>query len=270
MPELSINEVTTFRWTFDEDVTHYRAADISAIGVWRRKLSDFGEEKAIEMIAESGLRVSNLCWAGGFTGSDGRTHGDSLEDGLDAIRLSAALACPTLIVYTGPRGGHTTNHAKRLVRDAIDEMLPIAADQNVTLAIEPMHVGCAENWTYLTDFEATLDFVETIDHACLKIAFDAYHLGHDVNFDLLTAKARRIGIVHLGDANSLPIGEQNRVPLGEGMIPLKRIAEALSAGGYDGYYDVELIGENIEQRNYHELISHSIRAFEELVAVHSA
>ena len=43
MPRLSMNEMTTLRWSFEEDVQQYRAAGISAIGVWRRKLSDFGE-----------------------------------------------------------------------------------------------------------------------------------------------------------------------------------------------------------------------------------
>ena len=36
MAELSMNETTTFRWSFEEDVAHYAAAGIPAIGVWRQ------------------------------------------------------------------------------------------------------------------------------------------------------------------------------------------------------------------------------------------
>ena len=57
---LSINEVTTYRWSFDEDVRRYREVGIEAIGVWRHKLSDFGEQRGIEYLAESGLAVSSL------------------------------------------------------------------------------------------------------------------------------------------------------------------------------------------------------------------
>ena len=57
MALLSISETTTFRWSFEEDVTNYAAAGIPAIGVWRHKLSDFGESKGIELLAETGLRV---------------------------------------------------------------------------------------------------------------------------------------------------------------------------------------------------------------------
>ena len=65
MTRLSMNEMTTYRWTFAEDVTKCVEHGISAIGVWRRKLADFGDERGIEMLAESGLVVSNLMWAGG-------------------------------------------------------------------------------------------------------------------------------------------------------------------------------------------------------------
>lgn len=85
MPRLSMNEMTTYRWSFEEDVARYTAAGIGAIGVWRQKLSDFGEDKGVELLAESGLQVSNLLWAGGFTGSDGRSLRDSIDDALEAV-----------------------------------------------------------------------------------------------------------------------------------------------------------------------------------------
>ena len=94
MPRLSFSEMTTYRWTFEEDVLHYQAAGIAAIGVWRQKLSDYGEEKGIELLTESGLAVSNLQWAGGFTGSDGRSYKDCLEDAQEALHLAAAMQAP--------------------------------------------------------------------------------------------------------------------------------------------------------------------------------
>ena len=90
MAVLSMNETTTFRWSFEEDVANYAAAGIPAMGVWRQKLSDFGEEKGIELLADAGLKVSHLLWAGGFTGSDGRSFRTSIEDASDALETAAA------------------------------------------------------------------------------------------------------------------------------------------------------------------------------------
>src|SRR5579872_5457123 len=83
MPRLSINEMTTYHWSFLDDVSGYQAAEIASIGVWRRKLCDFGEERGIELLRESGLAVSSLSDAGGFTGSDGHTFRDGVDDALE-------------------------------------------------------------------------------------------------------------------------------------------------------------------------------------------
>ena len=80
MTRSSLNEVTTFRWSLDEDLQHYQAAGWEAIGLWRRKLADFGDEKAIELVRESELAVSSLSWAGGFTGSEGHSSAESIAE----------------------------------------------------------------------------------------------------------------------------------------------------------------------------------------------
>ena len=86
MERLSMNEMTTYRWSFEEDVNNYVAAGVCGIGVWRQKLSDFGEEKGIELVRDSGLKVSSLLWAGGFTGSEGRSYKESIDDAKEAIQ----------------------------------------------------------------------------------------------------------------------------------------------------------------------------------------
>jgi sugar phosphate isomerase/epimerase len=143
MARLSINELTTYRWPFEDDVANYIASGIRAMGVWRPKLADFREERGIELLAESGMAVSNLLSAGGFTGSEGLSFRESIEDTEEAIRLAAAMACSRLVVYSGGRNGHTINHSRRLVEAALRELSHAAREFDVVLAIEPMHAGCA-------------------------------------------------------------------------------------------------------------------------------
>jgi len=267
MAQLSINETTTFRWSFEEDVANYAKAGIPAIGVWRQKLSDFGETKGIELLAESGLKVSHLFWAGGFTGSDGRSYRASVEDAAEAIRTAGEMHSQTVVVYSGARAGHTFNHARRLLKDALLELSPLAAEQGVTLALEPMHPGCAAEFTFLTTVDDTLALLESIGSPHVKIVFDTYHLGQD---QAILARIARlvphIALVQLGDAKTPPSGEQNRCLLGEGIVPLKEIVAALVDAGYDGYYDMELLGEEIEMLDYPTLLAHAKQAYERLLA----
>lgn len=267
MAQFSISELTTFRWSFEEDVANYVKAGIPAIGLWRQKLSDFGDEKAIELLADSGLRVSNLQWVGGFTGSDGRSFRESLNDARGAITLAGQLKADSVVVYTGARAGHTHNHARRLFRDAIKELIPLAEEHGVDLAIEPMHVGCAAGFTFLTCLDDTLSILQQADSAVVKMVFDTYHLGFDeANLERIGEIAPHLALVQLGDGKHPPEGEQDRCRLGDGCVPLERIVAALSTSGYDGYYDVELLGEEFECSDYCALLEHSCQTARGLLA----
>ncbi len=267
MSRLSCNEMTTYRWSFEEDVLQYRKAGMGAIGVWRQKLSDFGEDRGIDLLHDSGLRVSNLLWAGGFTGSDGRTFREALEDAHDAIKLAAALHADCLVVYTGARAGHTHKHARRLANDALADLLPAAEEQNVTLAIEPMHVSYATDWTFLTELVDTLELLTTCDHSRLRLVFDTYHLGWESDIlNRVLELTPWIGVVHLGDGRRGLGPEQERTRLGEGDVPLREMIHALENAGYTGFYDLELIGQDVENCDYVELLDHSRRVFEQITS----
>jgi sugar phosphate isomerase/epimerase len=266
MASLSVSETTTFRWTFEEDVLNYAAAGIPAIGVWRHKLSDFGESKGIELLLETHLPVSHLFWAGGFTGSDGRSFRASVEDAAEALRTAAALSTGTLVVYSGARAGHTYNHARRLFKDALVELAPLAAELKVFLAIEPMHPGCAGEFTFLTSLDDVLAFLEAIANPQVKMVLDTYHLGHTPDLaGRIPQFIDRVALVQLGDARHPPTGEQDRCLLGEGVLPLGEIVSALKAAGYDGFFDVELLGEGVEAIDYTALLQHAKEAFARLL-----
>lgn len=266
MAQISMSELTTYRWSFEEDVQQYAQAGYDALAVWRHKLSDFGEEKGAELIAECGLKVSSLLWAGGFTGSDGRSYKESLEDAHEAIRVAGMLGADCLLVHSGSRAGHTHNHARRLLTNALKELLPYAEQEGVALTLEPMHVCCAQEWTFLTSLDETVALLEKLAHQHLKIAFDAYYFGlDDAIFDSLAGVVEHIAVVQLGDARHAPDGEQERCPLGLGAIPLQRIVMALLEAGYDGFFEIELMGQEIETTDYLELLEGSRQTVAQLV-----
>lgn len=267
MPTLSMNEVTTFRWSLEEDVRHFVAAGYEGIGVWRRKLTDHGEEQGVDLIAESGLRVTNLLWAGGFTGNDGRSLDESVQDAKHALRLAGALGAGALVVYPGGRNNHIMTHAERLLRNAIEQLLDFAADVEVTLAIEPMHPACAHEWTFLTELESTVALIERYNSPFLKLVFDAYHFGHDrAALANLPEIVPHIGIVHLGDRAAPHSVDQHRRPLGEGSLRLGELVRGLLDAGYVGDFDVELIGHDVPPSEYDSLLRGSIDFFERVMA----
>jgi len=266
MAKLSVSETTTFRWSFEEDVRNYAGAGIPAIGVWRQKISDYQEARVVELLREHGLEVSHLFWAGGFTGSDGRSFRESVEDAKGALRLAKRLGAGCLVVYSGTRAGHTYNHARRLVRDALQELLPLAESLDVWVAVEPMHPACAGSWTFLTTLEETLMVLDMVGSPRVKMVFDTYHLGHGEGIvERIPELASRVALVQLGDARATPTVEGNRCRLGEGVLPLAEMVAAFASAGYDGYYDVEILGEEFSQADYPNLLIHAQESFARLV-----
>jgi len=131
MSRLSINELTTFRWTFEDDICHYTDACVSAIGIWRPKLADYGEEKGAELLKEANFKVTSLSWVGGFTSSDMRSFDDQVADACETIELSEeALAKVQDPLARGTDARFVeTNHGEKLLHHNKFLVMDLPGDQ---------------------------------------------------------------------------------------------------------------------------------------------
>ncbi|MBL6725658.1 sugar phosphate isomerase/epimerase [Rubripirellula sp.] len=266
MNTVSMNQLSTLRWSFEEDAEAYHRHGFSGIGIYRPKLEDFGLDRAIELLAEFELEPTSLSWVGGFTGSDGRRYTDAVADGLQAIREAAELGVDSLIVLAGGRNNHIRNHARRTFCDALTEIAPAAEDHGVRLSIEPFHPGCGDEWSFVNDLRSTLEIIEIVGSPQLGIALDTYHLGLDPEvLPWLPDIIPHLHLVQLGDARHSPLGEMNRCLLGNGSVPLQHILRVLLEYNYEGPLEVELIGEDVEALSYEQLLEHT-RCFIEQTA----
>lgn len=258
MNTLAISQLSTLRWSFEEDAEAYAARGFTGIGVYRPKLEDFGLDRTIELLAESSLSVTSLSWAGGFTGSDGRAFEDAVTDALAAVRDAANLQAETLIVLAGGRNNHIRNHARRTLCEALKEIVASAEEFGVRLSLEPIHPGCGDEWSFVNDLRSTLDIIETVASPQLGLVLDTYHVGMDEEVvRWLPDVVPHLHLVQLGDAKSSPLGEMNRCLLGDGCVPLQTILQTLVDQRYQGPFEVELIGEDVETLSYDELLDHT-------------
>jgi len=262
---LAVSEMTTYRWTLPEEVAAFRETGIDAIGIWRPKFTDFGEERGIDLIRESGIAVSTVSWAGGFTGSNGHSFEESLLDAKEAIRVSGAMGAESLVIVTGARAGHTRNHARRLLVEALKSLADDAAEQQLALALQPMHEMFAHEWTFLTGIDETLEVIEQCDHDAVQMAFDVYHLWQEPRLlERIPAIAPLIATVQLNDWRHPPRSETDRYLPGDGEIPLADIVSALIRANYDGFFEIAVWSEELWQSDYELLLGECRRRFETL------
>ena len=255
LERLAVNQITTYRWSLFDAVPCYRETGVPAIGVWRPKLAEFGEERGIELIRESGLEVSSLCWAGGFTGANGQSYQEALDDARDAIRVAGQLGASALVVVSGARNSHTANHARRLLIDALKRLAPFAADCGVVLALQPVHPMFAPEWSFLTTVEETLSVLDGCRDHRIQMAFDVGHLWPEPRLlERIPQFAERVALVQLSDSRHPPRCRHDRCLPGDGEIPLREIVHAFDESGYSGYYELEIWSEELWNSDYRSLL----------------
>ncbi|MEM6471492.1 MAG: sugar phosphate isomerase/epimerase family protein [Planctomycetota bacterium] len=258
MNTLSVSQLSTLRWDLETDVFAYADRGYGGIGLYRPKLEDYGIERTRELVSESRLRVTSLSWVGGFTGSDGRPFEDAVSDAIAAVLQAAELRAETLVVLAGGKNNHIRNHLRRTLCQALRRVAAVASEHGVKLALEPIHPGCGDEWSFVNDLHSTLDIIERVDNPSLGLALDTYHVGMDEDvLRWLPDLARYIHLVQLGDGRHSPCGEMNRCLLGDGCVPLHHFMDLLREFGYQGPWEVELIGEDVEQIGYNELLDHA-------------
>ncbi len=258
MMRFSVNEISTYRWSFEEDVAACKRHGFDGIGLWRPKVNEFGIEKAAELLHEEGLKVSSLSYAGGFTGSDGRSLRECMCDAMDAIEAAATLKAGCLVVIAGGRNNHAKNHIQKVLVNALEDLCEAALAVGVQLAFEPMHVGCAHDWTFVTDLRKTLDLIGEVGSTQLGINFDTYHLGHERSvIEWLPQIIKHIRLVQIGDGRHQPLGEQTRCLPGTGRVPNREIIRTLLDAGYRGHFEIELCGEEFEHLDYDNMLASS-------------
>lgn len=252
---LSMNETTTYRWSFLEDVLGYQKAGINTMGVWYPKLIDYGEERGIELLQDAGMSVSSLSWAGGFTGGNSHSYLDSVDDALAALELAGKLKAKSLVLVSGARAGHTMNHARNIFVDALNVLMPLAKSLNVALAIQPMAPSFAYEWTFLTRLDDALQIIDTCNHPQVQLVFDVYHLWKTPQLlSRIQEIASRTTLVQLSDSVCSPSTNYERLLPGEGDIPVADIIQAFEEAGYQGDYEFNIWSEELWKTPYAPLL----------------
>lgn len=255
--QLSISQLTTYRWDLPVELDHLAYHGFDAISLWRTKVSDVGIDAARKLLDRSGIRVSSLQWAGGFTGSDGQTFRESVDDAAEAITTAERVGAEVLVVHTGCRGGHTLGHARRLLQESLEILSPLASERGVTLALEPHHPGAAAGCGFMPRLTQALEWVDRFNHPAVRLALDLWQFGHDSTLPgLLPDLVKRLALVKLADRIGPPSSDRERLPPGQGQLPLEELVGELHAAGYRGDFEFEIVGEAVEAVGYDPVLRH--------------
>jgi sugar phosphate isomerase/epimerase len=247
---LSLNQATVQNVTATDAIDLCVRHDIAAIGLWRDKVAQAGVAETAAAARAAGIHVSSLCRGGFFTHEDSERRAVAAADNRAAVLEAAVLEADTLILVAGglAPGSKDLPLARRMIADAVAELVPFAQQAGVRLGIEPLHpMFCADRCAISRLGEA-VDLAAQFPAETVGIVVDTYHVWWDAQLAVDIGRATgRIVSYQLCDW-ILPLPQDvllGRGHLGDGYIDLAAITAMVLATGYAGYAEVEIFNQEI-------------------------
>lgn len=259
LSRLSLNQMTTEKYSLKETVDACAAEGVGWIGAWRHKIEPAAT--ATKIIRNAGLRASSLCRGGYFAAATKKERKERVEDNLRAIDEAATIGAGLLVLVCGPAPDRDLAGARAMVVDGISQIADHARTSGVRLGIEPLHPMYAAERSVVVTLQQANEMAARFDAATVGIVVDVYHVWWDPQVYAEIARAgRRIFAFHVSDwlvpTNSLLM---SRGLMGQGVIEIRRLRQAVEVAGYDGPIEVEIFNQEVWQMPAREVIQ-KIRA----------
>ena len=264
LDRLTVGHYMMRRWSLEEDVRGLERLGFRSISLASMKIQAYGAARAIRLLRGSHLRLAHLGSYGRF-GVTPRTVRRGVDEVRRALGWVHALGGDVLVVISGGREGAPWEEAARAYADAYAGLLPEAAAAGVRLAIEVIH-----------PLRQDLSFINTLGDAraiarragpSAGYVLDVWHSGWERGLlDAIRRDARRrIHAVQISDYKRVTMRTMDRALLGKGILPLREVFRALEDGGYAGWYEVEIISDDVEALGYERVLRHTRAAFARLM-----
>lgn len=276
-PPVSIASVTTYTATLETDIAAYRAAGAEGIGLWEYKLADGRDSEVLQVLRQSGLRATLCCGTVRSVFPD--TYFTEPSD--PAARVKAMCASVerlapfepvAVLCVTGDPRGRDVAEMRRTTIEGLRTVARFAAGLGVTLGIEPYRADAGSLVTTLPD---TIKLIDDIGESNVAVIGDTWHFWDlpGIEDDLRRYADRLIGI-QVNDYREPNRGWCDRRLPGDGKIDHCSVLGALDAGGYAGWYDIEVFSDNGRFGNHfpdsiwdldpYEVARRSVMGFERL------
>lgn len=238
-PRVAVSQISSWNWSVADDLAFYAEVGIEAVGVARRKVHAPEDEAAL---AAAGLRVVDVIGVGS----------NRLAEGID---LAQRLAAPMVVLTTGPAGPVTWEDAADAFVATVAPLVDRATAAGVELVLE-----------HTNSLRADIGFVHTFRDAIDLARRAGLGVCMEVNAcwgerELAATLRDGADVLRLVQVSDYEIGTTStpdRLVPGDGDIPLARIVGEVLAVGYDGLFELELVGPRIDAEGYASAITRSV------------
>jgi sugar phosphate isomerase/epimerase len=251
---LSVDALSSFTWSFDQDLALWREMGVHHAGLLWSKLADDPRPK-MARLAEAGI-VPGTIVLGPFP-LEAPAEWEAARDELNlAIDLAAEAGGRTVYFPPGRSTGAPWREVLEILAEGIAPCVAHGRARGVWLGFEP------SLRTDVSFVHTVRDAIDVSERTGLGLIVDFGNCWMERDFrEVLQRAAPHICLVQICDVwvGRLSVSPpKGRVHLGEGELPLRRLMEEVLATGYDGLFDLEVIGPAIDAEGYEPALRRGI------------
>lgn len=247
LSKLCIHTITTRDWRLETTVEKYLERGIRGISVWRNYIESKDLRKVRSLFEDNHMHVVSLVRGGFFTGLNQSERDKKVEENKIAIEEAASIGAEMVVLVCGATPGQSLEVSRNQIRDGIEQILPLAENLNIKLAIEPLHPMYADTRSAINTMNQANTMAEYFKSEYVGVAVDVYHIWWDENL--------REEVIRCGSQNNLfafhlcdwrnPTRDMlnDRTIMGEGIIQIQEMINLVKEAGFNGYNEVEIFSE---------------------------
>jgi sugar phosphate isomerase/epimerase len=241
--QLSFNQLTARDLPLAAVARAASGCGFEGLGVLPSTVDSLGVPGVRSVLDGEGLRPTSICALVGLAGSGPGTSGQRMTRAGRCLEYAAELGVPLVVVVGGPSAGVTRQEAWDQAAGALGALLRQAARAGVTILLEPLHPVLIGQ-SVATSLADALELISGNDLA--GVVVDTWHVWWDSRLrPFLRDSGERVGLVHLSDWPASPAAHLDRVLPGDGVADLSAICADLIRTGFGGWWEVEVLSEQL-------------------------
>jgi len=265
LDKLCVHTITTKPWPIETAAVKFSRAGVKGISVWRESLVDRDPQKIRRILEGEGLEAVSLVRGGFFANRDENKRRDAFENNKQALEEAASLGAPLLALVCGADPRQSLEDSRKQIHDGISALVPMAADLDVRLGIEPLHPMYADTRSAINTMRQANDLAEKTGSGQVGVIVDVYHVWWDPDLEKEIMRCAGLGKLfafHISDWK-VPTTDflNDREIMGKGCIPVPGIRKWIETAGFQGYHEVEIFSDHYWQKDQDVFLEEIIEAY---------
>jgi len=264
-PRLSVNAICSYGQSLTDDIALWRELGIDHVALILPKLEETGWDKAADLVIDAGLRVSTIFGPTYRPLDADPALGWRAEDQagtVQTLEFAAKIGARSVYICSGAAPTLTWDEAAAAFCEFIAPSVTLADHLGVPLLLEPTNpLRMDVSFVFWQR-----DAMDLARQAGTRVMLDFQSCWHERGLrDVVRANIDLIAVVQLSDYVIGTTQTGDRVVPGDGDIPLESLIALVLEAGYEGAFDLEVMGPRVEAEGYASTIRRAVDRASELL-----